>query len=131
MNKEKLKHHKSTLSQYDFKVCLDQKESLQPPQLAYAGEALSCATVFKWFTEFHKGQSSLLNDEYTGWPLSTVNPEKVLAIQGMLFDDNRCIYQVIRKELNIGSNATHKIIHKELYMKKLVHRWAAHDLTEY
>ncbi|PRD18078.1 UNVERIFIED_CONTAM: hypothetical protein NCL1_62037 [Trichonephila clavipes] len=33
-------------------------------------------------------------------------------------DDNRCIYQMIQKELNIGSAAIRKIIHEELHMEK-------------
>ncbi|PRD32537.1 UNVERIFIED_CONTAM: hypothetical protein NCL1_20122 [Trichonephila clavipes] len=48
----------------------------------------------------------------------------------MLMDDNLCIYQMIQKELNIGSAAIHKIIHEELHMKKIVCCWPPHNLTE-
>ncbi|GFV07970.1 uncharacterized protein TNCV_2772281 [Trichonephila clavipes] len=46
-------------------------------------------------------------------------------------DDNSCTYQMIRKELNIGSAALHKIIHEELYMKKVVCRRVPHNLSEH
>ena len=48
----------------------------------------------------------------------------------MLIDDNRCTYQIIQKELDIGSAVIHKIIHEELHMKKVVCRWIPHNLTE-
>ena len=38
---------------------------------------------------------------------------------------------MIQKELNTGSAAIHKIIHKELHLKKTVCFWDAHNQTEH
>ena len=66
---------------YDFKQGLDQEECLQCLKLAYGDEAPSCAIVFRWFAEFHhRGQSSFLDEEHTGRPLSAVISENVSTI---------------------------------------------------
>ena len=101
-------------------------------QLEYEGKPLSWATVFRRFTEFRKGQSSLLDEEYIGRFMSAIIPENVSAIRNVLIDDNRFTFQMIQKKLYIGSAAMHKIIHEGLNMKKkLACRWVPHDLTEH
>ena len=85
----------------DFKMRLDQEECLQHQQFVYENKAPSHATIFRWFTEFHRGRNSLLNEKHTGKPLSAAISENMWAIQKMLIDDNRCIYQMMLKELNI------------------------------
>ena len=79
----------------DFKERLDQKECIQCLKLPYDDEAPSYTTVFRWFTEFCRGQNSLLNEKYTERTFLAVLPEIVLIIQKILIDDNRCIYQMI------------------------------------
>ena len=66
-----------------------------------------CTTEFTWwipreshsvlwkvmqFTEFHRGQSSLLGEELTGKPLWAVIPGNVSAIRKMLIDENLWTY---------------------------------------
>ncbi|GFX43951.1 transposable element Tcb2 transposase [Trichonephila clavipes] len=48
---------------------------------------------------------------------SSVIVDHVSAIRKMLTDDSRCIYQMIQKELNIGSSVI-QTIHDDLHMKK-------------
>ncbi|XP_071037148.1 histone-lysine N-methyltransferase SETMAR-like [Parasteatoda tepidariorum] len=87
--------------------------------------------LFRWFEKISRGRNFLQDEEHTGWPPSAVIPDNVSAIRKMLKDDNRCTYQIIQKEHNIGSAAIHKIIHEELYMKKVVCPWVPHNLTEH
>ena len=46
-------------------------------------------------------------------------------------NDNRHTYQIIQKELDIGSAVRHKIISEDLHRKKVVCRWVNHNLTEH
>ncbi|GFW75263.1 uncharacterized protein TNCV_4189181 [Trichonephila clavipes] len=78
----------------------------------------------------NKGHNSLQDEEHTRRPRSAVIPDNVSAIRKMFTDDNRYTYQMIQKEINIGSAAMHKIIHEELRMKKEVCRWVPYNLTE-
>ena len=78
------------------------------------------ATFFGVFAEFRWGQSSILNEEVTGIPMSAIVLEQVPSTQKMSIGDNRSIYQTIQKELNVGAADIHKIIHEERHMKKFV-----------
>ena len=55
----------------------------------------------------------------------------MLTIRKILTDDNIYPYQTIKKELNLGSAAIHKIFHVELHLKKLVCRRITHGLTKH
>ena len=98
---------------YDFKAGLNQDECVQRLQLVFGDEYLDRATVFRWFKEFSRGCNFLQDEEHTGRPPSAVVPDNVSDIRKMLMDDNRCTYQIIQKELGIGSATIHKIIHEE------------------
>lgn len=63
----------------DFTVGLNQKECLQLLLSAYGNEVPACATLFRSFTEFRRGQTSLLDEEHTESLLSAVVPESVPA----------------------------------------------------
>ncbi|GFU42259.1 oxysterol-binding protein-related protein 11 [Trichonephila clavipes] len=79
---------------------------------------------------YDKATTEKQKDEHTGRPWLAVILDNGSAIQKLLMDDNRCTYQMIQKKLNIGSAAIHKIIHEELYMKKVVCLWIPYNLTD-
>ena len=62
---------------YDFRVILHQERWSQYLKLAHGGKALSHDIPFRWFTEFCRGQNSLLDKEYTGRSSSAIIPENV------------------------------------------------------
>ena len=80
-----------TLIFCDFKAELNQDECTQPLQLAFGSECPSCATVFRWFKEFCKGDNSL-QEECRGRLLWAVISNNVVTIPKMLLDDNHCTY---------------------------------------
>ena len=82
-------------------------------KLAFGDESPTRATVFRWFIEFSRGRNFLQDEEHTGRPQSEVVPDNVCVTRKMLMDDNRCIYQIMQKELYIGSSAMHKVIHEK------------------
>ena len=71
-------------------------------QLAFGDESHTRATVFRWFYEFSRRHNFLQDEEHTGRPPSAVVPDNGSTIRKMLIDDNRCTYQIIQKELDIG-----------------------------
>lgn len=80
-----------TMIFWDFKVVLNQEECFQYLQLTYVNTASSHATVFRWFTECHRGQNSLLDEEQKRRPLLAI----ALGKQKMLINNNCCPYQMI------------------------------------
>ncbi|PRD19098.1 UNVERIFIED_CONTAM: hypothetical protein NCL1_58453 [Trichonephila clavipes] len=56
------------------------------------------------------------DEEYTGRPRSAVIPDNVSAIRKILMGDNCCTYQMIQKELNIGSTQPYT----KLFMKNCI-----------
>ncbi|PRD30900.1 UNVERIFIED_CONTAM: hypothetical protein NCL1_25016 [Trichonephila clavipes] len=90
----------------------NQEECVQRLQLAFGDGSPCRATVFRWFKEFCSGHNSLQDEEHTRRPRPAVIPDNVSAIRKMLMGDNRCTYQMIRKELNFGTAAIYKIIHE-------------------
>lgn len=97
---------------------LNQGEYLQYLQLACGNKAPRHAIVFKWFTELHRGKNSLFDEEHTEQLLSVVVPENVSRHMKNVINDNHWIYQIMQGKLNIAYTAMHKIIHKELLIKK-------------
>lgn len=75
----------------------------------FGDEASFWATVFKWFTEFHRGRCSLCNEKHMGRPSSAVIPENVSRVLDIR-DDKRCTYQMLEATLDIGSVAIDKIL---------------------
>ncbi|GFX84550.1 uncharacterized protein TNCV_560651 [Trichonephila clavipes] len=86
---------------YDFKAELNQDECVQQLQLAFGDESPCRVTIFRWFKEFCRGRNSF-QEEHAGRPPSRI-PDNVSAIRKMLMDNNHGTYQMIQKELNIGS----------------------------
>lgn len=56
----------------------------------------------------------LLVKEHRGRNLSAIFPENVSVTRKMFIDDNRFIYQILHKEINIAFAAIYKMIHEEL-----------------
>ncbi|XP_035208970.1 uncharacterized protein LOC118183507 [Stegodyphus dumicola] len=92
------------------------QEYVQCLQLAFGNEDPSRATALRSFTEFDRGRNFLQDEEHTGRSLSEVVSDNVSAIKKISINDNRCIYQMTQKELNIASSAIHKNIHEELHL---------------
>ena len=97
-----------------LKSIKNQDECIEQLKFAYGNESPSCATAFRWFKEFCRGCNSLQDEEDTWRLLSAVILDNGPAIWKMLMHDNHCIYQMIQKELSIGSKAIYKIMHVEL-----------------
>ena len=92
-------------------------------------EALSRTSVYRWFTQFNRGGSSL-NDEFReGSPKSVVVPKNIDAVHELKLQDRHATYRVIVAALGIIGTSIHSILHEYLGVKKIYSRWITHNLT--
>ena len=80
--------------------------------------------------ELCRCQSSLQDEEHVGRLLSAVIPENVFTIRNMLIDDICCPYEMIQREISIGSAAYLKLFMKNCLRKIKFCFVSPHDLTE-
>ena len=66
------REHFRALIFYDFKVGVNQEESVQRLQLAFGDDSTARTTVFRWFKEFSRGRSFFQDEILTGRPPSAV-----------------------------------------------------------
>lgn len=115
---------------YDFGFGFTQQQSIDRLNTAFGDEAPSRASVYRWFSEFQLGRCSLSQASGAGRPKSAITQENITAVQKLIEDDRHVTYQEIQQALGIGRSQIQKILHDELWVRKLVSRWVPHNLTE-
>jgi len=115
---------------YDFRCGLTQQQSIDRLSSAFVDEAPSRTTVYDWFAEFKRGRSSLGQASGAGRPKSAITPENIDAVQKLIEEDRHVTYQEIQTSLGIGMSQIQKILHDELWVRKLISRWVPHNLSE-
>ncbi|KAF8795395.1 hypothetical protein HNY73_003248 [Argiope bruennichi] len=76
---ELTREHCCAMIFYDFKAGFNQEDCIQHLRLAFGNEGPSSATVFRWFTEFHRGRNSFQDEETHRKVLSAEIPDNVSA----------------------------------------------------
>ena len=95
----------------------------------FGDEAPSRTSVYRWFTQFNRGRSSL-NDEFgEGSPKSVVVPKYTDAVHELKLQDRQATYRVIVAALGIIGTSIHSILHEHLGVKKIYSRWITHNLA--
>ena len=92
--------------------------------------APSRATVFRWFAEFKRGRTSLINEERNGRPTSVVTEENISAVEALIKEDPRRTYKDIEGALGISSSSVSTILHQHLRVRKISSRWVPHHLSD-
>lgn len=115
---------------YDFRSGLTQQQSIARLVSAFGDEAPSKASVYNWFAEFKRGRSTLSHASGAGRPKTAVTQENIDAVQKLIEEDRHVTYQEIQTSLGIGGSQVHKILHEELWVRKLISRWVPHNLSE-
>lgn len=114
---------------YNFQRGLTQQQCLDELNSIFGGEAPSRTSVYRWFTEFNRGRSSL-NDEFReGRPKSVVVPKNIDAVRELILQDRHVTYREIAVSLDISGTSIHSILHEHLAVKKLCSRWIPHNLA--
>lgn len=115
---------------YDFRCGLTQQQSIDRLVSAFEGEAPSKTTIYNWFSEFKRERSSLGHASGAGRPKSAITQQNIDAVQKLIEEDRHVTYQEIQSSLGIGMTAIQKILHEELWVRKLISRWVPHNLSE-
>ena len=114
---------------YDFRRGLNQQQCADQLASTFGDEAPSRATVFRWFSEFKRGRTSLQDEIREGRPKSVVTPENIQAVRELILQDRHVTYREIEASLGISSTRMHSILHEHLAVKKICSRWIPHNLT--
>ena len=115
---------------YDFRCGLNESQILELLTQAFGDLAPSRATVFRGFTEFKMGRTSLKDEERSGRPTSVVTEENISAVEALIKDDSRRTYKDIEGALGNSSPSASTILHQHLRLRKISSRWVAHHLSD-
>lgn len=115
---------------YNFQRGLTQQQCIEELISVFGDEAPGRTMVFKWFSEFQRGRSSLSDDPREGRPKTAVTQENIAAVRQLILEDRHITYSEIQVSLGIGRSQIQKILHEELGVRKLFSRWIPHLLTE-
>lgn len=108
---------------YDFGSGLSGQRSIGRLRSAFGDEAPSKPTVYRWFAEFKRGRSTLSKAPGKGQPKTAMTQENINAVQKLIEEDRHVTCREIQSSLGIGMSQIQKILHDELWVRKLVSRW--------
>ncbi|KAG7295442.1 hypothetical protein JYU34_021619 [Plutella xylostella] len=127
---ELTREHFRAIIFHNFRRGLSQEQCLAELVSIYKLEAPSKTTIYRWYSEFRRGRSSLTTVPSTGQPKTAVTQDNIDGVRQLIKEDRHVTYEQIRASLSIGMTAIQTILHEELGVKKLVSRWVPHRLTE-
>lgn len=80
----------------------------------------STATVYRLYTEFKRGRSSLKHEVKEGRPNSVVVPKNVVAVRKLVVGIRHVTYSEMEC-LSVSTTRIHKILHEHLGVRKTVY----------
>ena len=89
------KSHFRSMIFYDFKRGPSADQSLANLTTAFGDKAPSRATVFRCFYEFRSGRTSFEDEERSGRPHTALTPDNIAAVELMLREDCRIMYDTL------------------------------------
>ena len=113
---------------HNFRRGLSQQECVDERNSLYGDKAPSKITVYRWYSEFNRGRSSVADENREGRPKSVVVQQNIDAVQELLMQDRHVTYREIEASLNISSTSINSILHEHLIVKKMCSRWIPHNL---
>ena len=115
---------------YDFRCGRTQQQCVELMTSAFEDEAPSKTTIYRWFSEFQRERVSLSDAPREGRPKTAITQENINAVQKLIEEDRHVTYREIQTSLGIGMSQIQKILHDELWVRKLISRWVPHNLSE-
>ena len=86
----------------------------------YGDEDPSRTSVYRWYSEFNRGRSSLQNEFRTGRQKSVVVPETIDAVRQLILQDRHVVYREIETNLGISGISIHSILLEHLIANKFI-----------
>ncbi|XP_025154440.1 histone-lysine N-methyltransferase SETMAR-like [Harpegnathos saltator] len=108
---------------YNFRRGLSQQQCIDELNSTFGDEAPSKTTIYRWYTEFNRGRSSLSDEFREGRPKSVVVPENIDAVREVILQDRHVTYREIEASLGISGTSIHSILHEHLAVKKSDESW--------
>ena len=79
--------------------------------------------------KFKRGRSSLSDAPSSGRPKTAVTQINIDTVQKLIEEDPHVTYREFQASLGIGMSQIQKILHDELWVRKLISRWIPRLLT--
>lgn len=86
-------------------------------------------TVRRWFEQYEAGKSTLNDSPKSGRPVTSVTPENITRIDGIVTNDPKITIIEISEYLGISEGSVREILTHHLLMNKLACRWVPKLLT--
>jgi hypothetical protein len=116
--------------EFCVKLRKSSEEVLQILQNVYGTEAISRATVFRWWKHFKDGNKKVVDDARSGKPSTAVTDVNIDKAKQLLKEGRRLSLRELSGSLNVSLERVHHIITVELGMSRVCARWVPCDLSD-
>ncbi len=107
-----------------------QGETFRLLQEVYGPLSVSRTTCRHWFLRRSEGDMSVADRPRPGPAVSVRHPETTAAVEDMLSDDRRATVRQIAHNMKISRGSAHRILKKDLKLKKKAPKFIPHVLTQ-
>ena len=84
---------------YNFRRGLTQRQCIDELNSIFGYKDPSRTSIYRWYGDFNRGRSSLLEEFREGRPKSVVVPETIDAVRQLILQDRRVTYREIATTL--------------------------------
>ena len=114
---------------YNFRRGLTQQQGTDELNSIFDDEALSRTSVYRWYSEFNRGRSSLQDEFPEGRAKSVFVPKTIDAVRQLILQDRHVTYCEIETTLGISGTSIHLILQEHMTVKQICSRWIPHNLS--
>jgi hypothetical protein len=107
-----------------------QWRALEMLQNVYGTEAMSRATVFRWWKHFKDRNKRVVDDARSGRPSTAVTDVNIDKAEQLLKENRRWSSRKLSGILNVSLERIHHIVTVELGMSQVCARWVPRDLND-
>ena len=113
-----------------FKFGKNAAETYGMLQTVFGASCMNRASVFEWHKRFREGRESVKDDESRGRSKEVNTPEMIGHIKNFMDKDRRVSIETISAQFDVSVGTVHKIIRKELKMRKIYAKFVPRVLRE-
>jgi len=119
---------------YTIKFCAklgkSGSETLQLLRTAYVDAVLSSSQVFRWHKAFKDGRESNEDEQWAGRPSTSRNENNVARVKAVRDRDRRLNVRLIAEDVGVPKTDVHRIITKDLHMRKICAKLVPKNLSD-
>ena len=99
---------------YNFRRGFTQQQCINELNVIFGNEAPSRTSVYRWYSKFNRGHSSLQNEFRESRPKSIVVRETINAVRQLILPDRQVTYREVETTLGISGTSIHSILNEHL-----------------